>query len=124
MWAPSVKREGPPAAKNTTGTMIATAPSMPITWAKSVSTDARNPDHSVYSSTPAAIAMMPCVNVNGDSIEMSAPPAMRFEVRLMRLPRTLEPASMSWLERPWRANMTSAIVCARGATLRMRRPNG
>ena len=50
--------------------------------------------------------------LNGDSIEMSAPPAMRFDVRLMRLPSTFEPASMSWLERPCWANMTSAMVWA------------
>src|SRR5690606_14095420 len=83
---------GPPAAKKITGMMTTTAPSIAQTCARSVSTEARKPDHSVYSSTPAAIATMPWVNVNGESIEMSAPPAMRLEVRLMRLPSTLEPA--------------------------------
>ncbi len=122
--APVVKSSGPPAAKKTVGTMTATAPSIASTCAKSVSTEARKPDHRVYSSTPAPMARMPWLNVNGESIAMSAPPAIRFDVRLIRLPSTLEPASMSWLERPWRACMTSARVCARGATFRIRLPKG
>ena len=64
------------------------------------------------------------MKLNGDSIEMSTPPAMKFDMRLMTLPTTLDPASMSWLERPWRACMTSAMLCALGATLRMRLPKG
>ena len=67
---------------------------------------------------------MPCWKLKGESIATSAPPAMKLEVRLMRLPSTFEPASMSWLERPCRAYITSASVCARGATFRMRRPKG
>lgn len=87
--------DGPPARKNTLGMMMATAPSIARTCAKSVSTEARNPDHRVYSRTPLAMTRMSCENENGDSSEISAPPAMKFEVRLIRLPRTFEPASMS-----------------------------
>ncbi|MNE15711.1 hypothetical protein D3C80_1086310 [compost metagenome] len=53
---------------------------------------------------------------------ISAPPAMKLDVRLIRLPRTLELASINWLDRPWRAYMTSARVWARGATARIRLP--
>ena len=55
---------------------------------------------------------------------MSTPPAMKFDMRLMTLPTTLDPASISWLERPWRANMTSAMLCALGGDQRIRLPKG
>ena len=55
---------------------------------------------------------------------ISAPPATKFVMRLTTLPTTLDPASSSWLELPWRARMISASVWARGATWRMRRPKG
>src|SRR5699024_4989561 len=42
------------------------------------STEARKPDHRVYSSTPAAMMRMPWPKVSGDSIAMIAPPAMKF----------------------------------------------
>ena len=121
---PAWNMPGPPAAKNTAGMRMTVAPSMAITWAKSVSTEARKPDHRVYSSTPAATIRMPAPKDSGDSREIRAPPAMKLEVREMTEPSTLEPASMSCDERPCRAYMTSARVWARGATARMRRPNG
>ena len=54
--------------------------------------------------------MMPCMKLNGLSMAIRAPPAMKFDVSEMTEPRMLEPASISWEERPWRANMTSARV--------------
>ena len=121
---PSVNIEGPPARKKTAGMMMTAAPSIAMTCAKSVSTEARNPDHRVYSSTPAAMMRMPWPKVSGDSIAMIAPPAMKFEVSEMTEPSTLEPASISCEERPWRAYITSARVWARGATARIRLPKG
>ena len=97
---------------------------MATTWAKSVSTDARKPDQIVYISTPAAIISTPWMKLIGESIAMSAPPAMKLDMSEMTLPSTLEIASISWLDRPWRARMTSARVCACGATARIRRPKG
>ena len=61
---------------------------------------------------------------SGESIAMSAPPAMKLDISEMTLPRTLDPASISWLERPWRTAITWARVCARGATARIRLPKG
>src|SRR5699024_10790861 len=122
--APETNRSVPPRKKNMAGTMMTTAPRMASSCAKSVSTEARKPDHSVYNSTPAAITMMPWPKLNGLSMAMSAPPAMKLDVSEMTEPRMLDPASISWDERPWRANITSASVCASGATLRMRLPNG
>ena len=97
---------------------------MAITWAKSVSTEARKPDHRVYSSTPPAMIRMPAPKLSGESMAIRAPPAMKLEVSEISEPSTLDPASISWEERPWRAYMTSASVCALGATLRMRLPKG
>ncbi len=45
--SPSSTRSVPPAAKKTMGMMIAAATIMATSWAKSVSTEARKPDHSV-----------------------------------------------------------------------------
>ena len=45
--APLENTSTPPRKKNIDGTMMMTAPSMASTWAKSVSTEARKPDHSV-----------------------------------------------------------------------------
>ncbi|MNR66065.1 hypothetical protein D3C85_1893730 [compost metagenome] len=45
--APSTKTAGPPMAKKMAGMITITAPSMAQTWMKSVSTEARKPDHSV-----------------------------------------------------------------------------
>src|SRR5699024_10217943 len=87
-------------------------------------TEARNPDHRVYNRTPAATTTIPVPKLKGVKIAKSAPPAMKLEVSEMTDPRTLDPASMSCDERPWRAYMTSASVCAFGATLRMRLPKG
>src|SRR5699024_12595190 len=102
----------------------AAPPSIAMTWPKSVSTEARNPDHRVYNSTPAATTTIPVPKFKGVRIPKSAPPAMKFEVSEMVEPRTLEPASINCEERPWRAYMTSASVGACGATLRMRFPQG
>ncbi len=64
---PSVNIEGgPPARKNTAGGMMITAaPSIAITCVKSVSTEARKPDHRVYSSTPPAMMRMPAPKLSG-----------------------------------------------------------
>ena len=109
-WAPVSKSSVPPRKKNIAGTMMTTAPNIASTCAKSVSTEARKPDHSVYSNTPAAMTITPWMKLNGLSMEISAPPAMKFDVNEMTEPRMLDPASMSWEDRPWRANMTSASV--------------
>ena len=121
---PSANIEGPPARKNTAGMITTAAPSIAMTCAKSVRTEARKPDHRVYSSTPPAMMRMPAPKLSGESIAMIAPPAMKFEVSEMTEPSTLEPASISCEERPWRAYITSARVWARGATFRIRLPKG
>ena len=45
--APSRSRSVPPRRKKKVGTSTTTAPSIATTWAKSVSTEARNPDQIV-----------------------------------------------------------------------------
>ncbi len=57
--APSRSRSGPPRTKKKAGTRTTTESSIATTCAKSVRTDARNPDQTVYSSTPAAIISTP-----------------------------------------------------------------
>src|SRR5690606_39441855 len=121
---PPANIDGPPARQNAAGMMVAAAPSIAITCAKSVSTEARKPDHKVYIRTPAAMIRMPAPKLSGESIAMIAPPAMKFEVREITEPSTLEPASITCEERPWRAYITSARVWARGATFRLRLPTG
>ena len=40
----------------------------------------------------------PAWNGSGDSTETSAPAAVKLTIRLIRLPTTLEPARIIWLE--------------------------
>ena len=98
--APVSKAAGNPAAKKMNGTMIATAPSIAMTCMKSVSTEARKPDHRVYNSTPPATANTPWMKLKGESMEISTPTAMKLDISEITEPTTLEPASISWLERP------------------------
>src|SRR5699024_12203880 len=97
--APVSNAAGKPAVKKMMGTRTATAPSIPSTCTKSVRTEARKPDQRVYKSTPPATMTTPWMKFRGESMLMSTPPARKFDIKLMRLPTTFEPASINWHER-------------------------
>ncbi|MOA13562.1 hypothetical protein D3C78_1336220 [compost metagenome] len=78
----------------------------------------------MYDSTPRATISTPCRKLSGESMDTSAPAAVKLTIRLITLPSTFDSARIIWLQRPWRACMISASVCAWGATCLKRRPKG
>ena len=110
--------------KYTIGISTAAATTIATSWAKSVITEARKPDHRVYASTPAPAISTPWMKDSGESTATSAPAALKFTIRLMHEPTMLDTAITIWLEVPWRACRISARVWASGASSRKRFPNG
>ncbi|MNQ55210.1 hypothetical protein D3C85_692950 [compost metagenome] len=64
------------------------------------------------------------MKLSGLSMDTSAPAAVKFTIRLMQLPTMFDTAMIIWLDAPWRAWITSASVCALGASCRKRLPKG
>ena len=94
---------GPPSAKSTAGMIRMATAIIAISCAKSVSTEARKPDHKVYDNTPTPAITTPAWNDKGERTETNAPDAVKLTIRLMMLPRILEDARISWLDEPCRA---------------------